>query len=416
MRHFCIHTSHLRRTCSQLLPLLCRVTAQKGVPLALLLSCLSITRAAAPDFERQPIDEEIKVGYGIAIGHVDDDERPDILIADKTEIAWYQNPGSRNQPWPRHVMARNLTSRDNVCIAARDLDGDGLVEVAVGANWNPGETTDPEKSGALFYLKRPTDPTAAWTPVTIVPHDPTVHRMHWVKTANDQYALVVLPLHGRGNRNGEGDPVRVQAYLINPADGSSREPITVDESMHMTHNFEVVNTGEASESLLLAGREGLRYLTRTGTPLSVTQPVSRGAGEVRFIDVDPNRHEATAIEPMHGSDVVLYQQQDDGSFRRILVDTGLNQGHALVADDFLGLGRDQIVAGWRNPDSDGKVGVRFYVPNEAGDRWERHVLDDNQMACEDLRAADLDGDGKPDIIAAGRATENLVIYWNDTDR
>jgi hypothetical protein len=36
------------------------------------------------------------------------------------------------------------------------------------------------------------------------------------------------------------------------------------------------------------------------------------------------------------------------------------------------------------------------------------------MACEDLKIADLDGDGQPDIIASGRATHNLVIYWNRT--
>jgi hypothetical protein len=37
------------------------------------------------------------------------------------------------------------------------------------------------------------------------------------------------------------------------------------------------------------------------------------------------------------------------------------------------------------------------------------------MACEDLAAADLDGDGKTDVIAAGRASHNVVIYWNKTD-
>ena len=29
-----------------------------------------------------------------------------------------------------------------------------------------------------------------------------------------------------------------------------------------------------------------------------------------------------------------------------------------------------------------------------------------------LACGDLDGDGKPEIIAAGRATKNVVIYWN----
>jgi len=34
------------------------------------------------------------------------------------------------------------------------------------------------------------------------------------------------------------------------------------------------------------------------------------------------------------------------------------------------------------------------------------------MACEDMQAADLDGDGDLDIIASGRATLNVLIYWN----
>jgi hypothetical protein len=31
---------------------------------------------------------------------------------------------------------------------------------------------------------------------------------------------------------------------------------------------------------------------------------------------------------------------------------------------------------------------------------------------EDLAAADLDNDGRPDIVAVGRATHNVRIYWN----
>ena len=34
------------------------------------------------------------------------------------------------------------------------------------------------------------------------------------------------------------------------------------------------------------------------------------------------------------------------------------------------------------------------------------------MAVEDLAAADLDGDGRIDIIAVGRASHNARIYWN----
>ena len=47
--------------------------------------------------------------------------------------------------------------------------------------------------------------------------------------------------------------------------------------------------------------------------------------------------------------------------------------------------------------------------------WKAISVDDNTMACEDLRLADLNGDGKLDIIAAGRATKNVKIYFNTTE-
>jgi hypothetical protein len=34
------------------------------------------------------------------------------------------------------------------------------------------------------------------------------------------------------------------------------------------------------------------------------------------------------------------------------------------------------------------------------------------MATEDLAYADLDGDKDQDLIAAGRRTKNVKIYWN----
>ena len=62
-----------------------------------------------------------------------------------------------------------------------------------------------------------------------------------------------------------------------------------------------------------------------------------------------------------------------------------------------------------------KVGIKLFTPlDDEGKTWRTTWIDDNQMACEDLCLADLDGDGKLDIIASGRATHNLVIYFNQT--
>jgi hypothetical protein len=394
----------------------------------ILLSCLlavfvySFTAAAAdppasgaipkPKFERQVIDANIQIGYGLAIGDVDGDGKPDILLADKKQFVWYRNPD-----WKRFVMAEDLTPQDNVCIAARDIDGSGKVSVAVGAGWNPNETTDPTKSGAVFYLIRPKDPTQHWEPVRLH-HEVTTHRMQWVKTRHGDFKLVVVPLHGLGNKDGKGSGVRILAYDTPTDPHSQWTTRLIDDAMHMTHNFDVLN-----DVIYVAGREGIKaFAPLTEQRWEAVAPltdheITSGAGEARAFK--PRRGGGIAtIEPMHGNQVVFYYYNgqfapEDYSFSRLILDDTLAEGHALACADFLHLKCHQIIAGWRAPNMEKKVGIKMYVPlDDKGEKWQTHVIDDNQMACEDLKTADLDGDGQPDIIASGRATHNLVIYWN----
>ena len=104
-----------------------------------------------PRFRSVDVDTHVEIGYGVAVADVDGDGRPDILLVDKTQIVWYQNPS-----WQKHVIAEKLTESDDVCIAAQDINGDGKAEIAVGAGWN---TSDTVNSGAVFYLIPPADRT-----------------------------------------------------------------------------------------------------------------------------------------------------------------------------------------------------------------------------------------------------------------
>ncbi len=231
-------------------------------PFLILLSLSSV--AAGPLFTAQTIDDKISIGYGLAIGDVDGDGKPDILLADAKEIVWYQNP-----EWKKSIIAKNLTLRDNVCLAARDLDGDGKVEIAVGAQWNPGETTNEAESGAVFYLHRPDKVGELWTPVPL-PHEPTVHRIHWVRRGENQWSLVVLPLHGRGNVNGAG-PNGVRIYALNPpasaadrANPAAWTQTLIDDTLHVTHNFDLRPLTGDREELLIGGKEAFLRATPSG--------------------------------------------------------------------------------------------------------------------------------------------------------
>lgn len=361
------------------------------------------------NFNPQTIDANIAIGYGIALGDVDGDKKPDILVADKKQFVWY-----RNGDWKKFVMIENLTENDDVCIAAEDIDGDGKVEVAVGAQWNPSETKDEKKSGAVFFLSRPEDPTQPWKAIKLY-HEPTIHRMRWIKSSNGNYYLVVLPLHGKENKGGEGNAVNIIIFkypdLLNKLDPD----YIIPSNMHLTHNLEItVSEDFKKRDIYIAGKEGIGFIDsdfNKGTKVMTYKKLGiRSAGEVRAGKSSTGKNFIATIEPMHGHNLVLYT--DKGG--RQVLDSNLKEGHALIAADVLELGYDQIIAGWRIPDKDGKVGVKLYRKKVgSGTEWESQWIDENDMACEDLQVMDLNGDGRLDIIASGRTTHNLKIYWNN---
>ncbi len=393
------------------------------ISVSLLLLSPALTALAAelstPVFKAVDVDTKVEIGYGVAVADVNGDKKPDILLADKNLIVWYENPG-----WQKHVIAEKLTEKDHVCIAAADINGDGKCEVAVGAEWNPGDTLN---SGAVFYLVAPADRTQKWQPVKLR-HEPTVHRMRWVKNAAGHQDLVMVPLHGRGNKTatGEGAGVKIFGYQVPSAPEDPSTPWTVailDASLHKTHNFDPVQwDNDPEDELLVAGMEGVYLLDPTigksrMTQLSGTE--SGGAGEVRHGRLAGGKRFVATVEPMHGTNLVVYTPPDGTDakalWKRQVIDPSLVDGHALACGDLAGAGNDQIVVGWRAMGKPGvKVGIKLFTPaDREGTKWQQMLVDDNTMACEDLCLGDLDGNGKLDIVAAGRATKNLKVYFNE---
>jgi len=79
-------------------------------------------------------------------------------------------------------------------------------------------------------------------------------------------------------------------------------------------------------------------------------------------------------------------------------------------------GSDELIIGVRDPVPATKIysGVNVYKPADlAAGKWVKNVVDSGGVATEDLAVADLNGDKRMDIVAVGRATKNVKIYWNE---
>ena len=365
--------------------------------------------AKTPEFKMQTIDDKIGIGYGVQLADMNADKKTDVIIVDKDKVAWYENP-----TWEKHVIVNHLTKRDHVCLTARDLNGDGRAELALGAQWNPGDT---ENSGAVFYLSPKGSKDGIWNHHPL-PHEPTTHRMHWVKGQGGKYHLIVKPLHGRGNKNNQGAPIKVLSYeMPDSQENNPWKTSLVCNFLHNSHNFHPVNwDSDEEEEILITGMEGTWLLDYKNGKWESTLIAKPFGGEVRDGTDAQGKRFVTTIEPRHGSVVACYLKTRD-SWKRIQLDDSLKDGHALGTGDFLGTGSDQIVAGWRAMRPSGAPGLKLYAPTDQSyTKWKEYKLSGKEIAVEDLKVADLDGDGKPEIVAAGRQTHNLVIFWNKSGK
>jgi hypothetical protein len=363
-------------------------------------------------FETQQIRSDFGVGYAVTVADVNGDRKPDILAISGTQLVWFENPS-----WQAHVVLDGQTPKDNVTMAPHDIDRDGRLDVALGATWKPSDTN----AGGTLHWASPGASTGA-TPWTLrdITSEPTLHRIRWANVdGTGDPELIVAPLHGRGTSPPEWDGVGPRLLALRVPEDPAKDPWPaerIDDSLHIVHNFAVLDfDGDGDDDLIAASREGVHLLERgAGGRWTKTQLGDVNAGEVKVGRVG-GRRALAVIEPWHGTTLAIYRepkQPTRGPWPRQVVDETLTGGHAIGWADVDGDGSDELIAGWR----DKEVGVALYRITSPTERPARVMIDAGGMAAEDLTVADLDADGRPDIIASGRRTANVRIYWNRSPR
>jgi hypothetical protein len=388
--------------------------------LALLLPLSALDQTPLPVFKEHAINPDAGTGLAITVADLNRDGKLDIIGVSSDDVAWYENP-----TWERHLIADTLRN-SNVCVDVMDLDGDGIPELALGADWQFNNTAS---GGALFLLHHGEDVRRPWDVVTVLEEEPTLHRIRWADVEGDgKPELIVAPLKGRDSQPPDFSDKGARLFLLRPQADITQTPWASEEisaALHVTHNIWPVPQDEGKgDAVLAASYEGITQSVREAsgkwesTVLTPGNPESiprSGAGEIkRNVNGPPM---LATIEPWHGNQAVVYTMAEDGAWQRHVIDDQLAGGHAVWWADFDGDGEDEVLIGWREKAGPRELpGLNVYdlvIDPTTGDLTATaHIIDDGGMATEDALAADLNGDGWPDIVAYGRATQNVKYYEN----
>jgi hypothetical protein len=377
-------------------------------PLLAAAACSALAFMPPPDAPVSFIPHEIgtglRGGYQVVAADLNKDGRPDIiaLASGVPDLVWFENPG-----WQRHVIAGGNSGMINV--AAHDLDGDGVPELALAQGFTTNARTS---TGIVSILTHGADVTAPWSAKEI-DRLPTAHRLRWIDAdGSGQKMLVNAPLIGpEAVAPDYKAPLTIVFYR---APRFERETLT-DTFSGLIHGIEPVRwPGVSGQALLSAGFMGIhlhrfaggRWSTARLTagnpsdwPKSGTSDIALGRlGSQRFIGT---------IEPWHGNQVVVYME-DGTTWRRSVVDEAITDGHAIVAVDVDGDGRDELVAGQRG----GARSLMLYTAASDGTAWTKRAIDEGGMAGAGCAVADFNADTRMDVACIGTATANVKWYEN----
>lgn len=373
--------------------------------------------SAPVEFKTHLIEAEMPGGYAVLVADLNDDGRPDVLgmTSRIKEIPWYENPS-----WQRHVLQKDLNGLVNM--AAHDIDGDGIPELAIE---NEFSMVAAKSRGLVWLLEHDGDPRKPWKSVP-VDELTTSHHVAWADIdGNGEKELVNAPLIGAAALAPKyEDNVPLVYYQVPSNRRGPWNRSLIDGTLSgVLHRVRVVQwDADPREELLTAGFDGITLHDPTGSGAEIRwqntllargrepEPKTAGASDVAMGNLNGKRMLAS-VEPWHGNEVVVYTEGPDGRWQRKVIYDRLTEGHEVCVGDFNGDGRDDIVAGDR---ARGQIAGShvFFGQDDAGSEWLHQDLDPMGMSASGCAVADLNGDGRLDIVQIGGATKNIKWYEN----
>jgi hypothetical protein len=364
---------------------------------------------------RQVIDADFPGAYQVEVADVDGDKKPDIIAVGGGTCAWYQNP-----TWKKRIVSGPDRTPRIISSATADLDGDGRAEIAIAYDF---EMNEPLRGKLLLATRGAAggiDGPWQLRPITEVG---SIHRLRWGDVDGDgKDDLVVAPIFGPEAKPPRYDEDAAQVSIVRLKEKGGTWEWSLKKSEPLFPVLHAIALGERNvlgySPVYTASNIGVNVLDLGPLPrgfndTSLTSghlghPPKRGASEIHVGRLKDGRGFLATIEPWHGYEVAVYVDEKGKAplhGPRDVIDDSLDDGHALWVADVDGDGDDEVLAGHRGKDHR----VSLYDRDRATGQWARTVID-RDIAAQDLRGGDLDGDRSPDVVAVGGSTHNVVWY------
>jgi len=306
------------------------------------------------------------------VGDADGDGDLDVVIVKnlRGDLLWFENSGrpTRGVLWQRHVVTTDLPGAYDVALA--DFDKDGDLDVAA-SSWVLGNQ--------FAWFENDGTPTEdEW-------------KKHMIESeVAETRTMAAADFDGDGDVDllGTGRKAKQVIWYENQLDGRSvswKKHLIDDRSPWPAHGHPADMDCDGDMDVVMA----LGFYYRPGSK-------------------DP-----AASEQREHNHVAWYEnsgQPAAGLWKKHIIGPRFDDAFEAVAADLDADGDVDVVAtSWRNP---GRV-AWFENHGDPTAKWTRHLLKNNWRSANQVIVADMNGDGRPDIVACAEHGSYELRWWRN---